>query len=90
MHYCDALDSPGICKHPDLDWKDLYRTNHEAIKLAISRAMGNLPSIEELIANRHNIVHEMYGPVEQMGPNGRDAGLIRAGWLGGQKQNADS
>jgi formaldehyde-activating enzyme involved in methanogenesis len=32
------------------------------MKLAISRAMSNSPSIEELIANRHKIVHEMCDP----------------------------
>jgi 5,6,7,8-tetrahydromethanopterin hydro-lyase len=48
--------------NPDLDRKDLYRTNYEAMKLAISRAMSNSPNIEELIANRHKIIHEMYDP----------------------------
>ncbi len=54
--------APECASNPDLDRKDLYRTNYEAMKLAISRAMGNSPSIEELIANRHKIVHEMYDP----------------------------
>ena len=54
--------APECATNPDLDRKDLYRTNYEAMKLAISRAMSNSPSIEELIANRHKIVHEMYDP----------------------------
>jgi formaldehyde-activating enzyme len=54
--------APECATNPDLDRKDLYRTNYEAMKLAISRAMSNSPSIDELIANRHKIVHEMYDP----------------------------
>jgi 5,6,7,8-tetrahydromethanopterin hydro-lyase len=54
--------APECATNPDLDRKDLYRTNYEAMKLAISRAMNNSPSIDELIANRHKIVHEMYDP----------------------------
>lgn len=54
--------NPACAKDPDLDRKDLYRTNYEAMKLAISRAISNSPNIEELIANRHKIVHEMYDP----------------------------
>lgn len=54
--------APECATNPDLDRKDLYRTNYEAMKLAISRAMTNSPGIEELIANRHKIVHEMYDP----------------------------
>ena len=54
--------APECATNPEVDRKDLYRTNYEAMKLAISRAMSNSPSIEELIANRHKIVHEMYDP----------------------------
>ncbi len=54
--------APECATNPDVDRKDLYRTNYEAMKIAISRAMTNSPSIEELIANRHKIVHEMYDP----------------------------
>jgi len=50
--------APECATNPEVDRKDLYRTNYEAMKLAISRAMSNSPSIEELIANRHKIVHE--------------------------------
>lgn len=53
---------PACASNPNLDRKDLYRTNYEAMKLAIQRAMSNSPSIEELIANRHKISHEMYDP----------------------------
>ncbi len=53
---------PSCATNPDLDRKDLYRTNYEAMKLAIKRAMTNSPSVDELIANRHKITHEMYDP----------------------------
>jgi len=54
--------NPALAKEPNVDRKDLYRTNYEAMTLAISRAMNNSPTIEELTANRHKIVHEMYDP----------------------------
>ncbi|HBA66819.1 MAG TPA: formaldehyde-activating enzyme [Methylococcaceae bacterium] len=54
--------APECATNPNLDRKDLYRTNYEAMKLAIQRAMTQSPSIEELIANRHKIAHEMYDP----------------------------
>ncbi len=38
---------------------DMYRTNYEATKLAIQRAMNNEPSVETLIENRHKIKHDM-------------------------------
>ena len=46
-------------KDPNLDKKDMYRTNYEATKLAIKRALNNEPSVEELIKNRHAIKHDM-------------------------------
>ena len=52
--------APECASNPDLDRKDLYRTNYEAMKLAIQRAMTNSPSVEELIANRHKIVHGIW------------------------------
>ncbi|MFC7054283.1 formaldehyde-activating enzyme [Hansschlegelia quercus] len=42
---------------PNLDKADLYRTNYEATKLAIKRAMNNEPGIDELIANRKSVKH---------------------------------
>jgi 5,6,7,8-tetrahydromethanopterin hydro-lyase len=53
---------PNAVKDPNLDMKDLYRTNYEAMKLAIQRAMTGKPTVEELIANRHKIKHCMYDP----------------------------
>ena len=50
---------PRCAKDPNLDKKDMYRTNYEATKLAIKRALNNEPSIDELIANRHKIKHDM-------------------------------
>ena len=43
--------------HEDLDRKDLYRTNYEATKLAIGRAIRGEPTIDELIANRKTVKH---------------------------------
>jgi 5,6,7,8-tetrahydromethanopterin hydro-lyase len=42
---------------PDLDKKDLYRTNYEATKLAIARAIKGEPTVSELLANRKTIKH---------------------------------
>ncbi|GAB4364284.1 MAG: formaldehyde-activating enzyme [Methylohalobius crimeensis] len=51
----------GVQEYPDK--KDLYRTNYEATKLALKRALNDEPGIDELIANRKKIHHEMYDPV---------------------------
>jgi 5,6,7,8-tetrahydromethanopterin hydro-lyase len=48
---------PRCADDPNLDKKDLYRTNYEATKIAIGRAMRNEPTVEELIANRDKIQH---------------------------------
>lgn len=53
---------PRCATNKNLDKKDLYRTNYEATKLAISRAMHGEPTVDELIANRHAIKHDMYDP----------------------------
>jgi 5,6,7,8-tetrahydromethanopterin hydro-lyase len=53
---------PQCASDPNLDQKDLYRTNYEATKLAIGRAMRGEPTIDELIANRRRIKHDMYDP----------------------------
>ncbi|MGH8671705.1 MAG: formaldehyde-activating enzyme [Burkholderiales bacterium] len=53
---------PACAKDPNLNKKDMYRTNYEATKLAIRRAMNGEPTIDELIANRHTIKHDMYDP----------------------------
>lgn len=53
---------PRAVKDPNLDQKDLYRTNYEATKLAISRALKNEPSIDQLISNRHKVKHIMFDP----------------------------
>ncbi len=50
---------PACAKDPNLDRKDMYRTNYEAMKIAISRALANEPTVDELIANRHTIRHDM-------------------------------
>ena len=48
---------PRAPEDPNLDQKDLYRTNYEATKLAISRAIKGEPTVDELIANRHKVQH---------------------------------
>ena len=50
---------PRCATHAELDKKDMYRTNYEATKLAIRRALANEPSVDELIAKRHTIRHDM-------------------------------
>ena len=50
---------PRCAKDANLDKKDMYRTNYEATKLAIRRALNDEPTIDELIANRHKIKHDM-------------------------------
>lgn len=50
---------PRCATDPQLDKKDMYRTNYEATKLALRRALSNEPTIDELIANRHAIRHDM-------------------------------
>lgn len=41
----------------NLDRKDLYRANYEAMKLAVSRAMKGEPTADQLIANRKSVSH---------------------------------
>ncbi len=48
---------PRCATDENLDRRDLYRTNYEATKLAISRAIKGEPSIDELIANRKSVQH---------------------------------
>jgi 5,6,7,8-tetrahydromethanopterin hydro-lyase len=50
---------PRCATDANLDKRDMYRTNYEATKLAIKRALNDEPSIDELIANRHKIKHDM-------------------------------
>jgi formaldehyde-activating enzyme len=48
---------PRCATDENLDGKDLYRTNYEATKLAISRAVKGEPTIEQLIENRKKVAH---------------------------------
>jgi 5,6,7,8-tetrahydromethanopterin hydro-lyase len=48
---------PRCATDENLDRKDLYRTNYDATKLAISRAIKGEPTIDELIKNRKTISH---------------------------------
>jgi formaldehyde-activating enzyme len=48
---------PRCAKDENLDKKDLYRTNYEATKLAITRAIKGEPTIDELIKNRKTVTH---------------------------------
>lgn len=53
---------PRCASDKNLNKKDLYRANYESTKLAIRRALSGEPTIDELIANRHTIKHDMYDP----------------------------
>ncbi len=48
---------PRCATDENLDRKDLYRTNYDATKLAISRAVKGEPSVDELIKNRKSVSH---------------------------------
>ena len=48
---------PRTANDENVDKADLYRTNYEGMKLAISRAMKGEPTIDELIANRKTVKH---------------------------------
>ncbi|MBT9288007.1 formaldehyde-activating enzyme [Prosthecodimorpha staleyi] len=48
---------PRCAEDPNLDKADLYRTNYEATKIAIGRAMRGEPTVDELIANRKTVKH---------------------------------
>ena len=50
---------PRCATHAALDRKDMYRTNYEATKLALRRALANEPTVDELIAKRHTVKHDM-------------------------------
>ncbi|WP_454741842.1 formaldehyde-activating enzyme [Cupriavidus necator] len=50
---------PRCAADANLDKRDMYRTNYEATRLAIRRALNNEPTVEELIANRATIRHDM-------------------------------
>jgi formaldehyde-activating enzyme len=53
---------PRCAKDPNLDRNDMYRTNYEATKLAIHRAVKSEPTISQLIASRHTVMHDCYDP----------------------------
>ncbi len=53
---------PRCVKDPNLDRKDMYRTNYEATKLAISRAMKGEPTIDQLLQERKTVMHDSYDP----------------------------
>jgi formaldehyde-activating enzyme len=48
---------PRCATDPNLDRLELYRTNYDATKLAIGRAIRGEPTIDELIDNRQKIHH---------------------------------
>jgi formaldehyde-activating enzyme len=53
---------PRAPKDPNLDTDDLYRTNYEATKLAVKRALNDEPGIDELIRTRESVKHDMFDP----------------------------
>ncbi|HSI42289.1 MAG TPA: formaldehyde-activating enzyme [Xanthobacteraceae bacterium] len=48
---------PRCADHAELDRAELYRTNYEAMKLAIRRALAGEPTVDQLIANRTSVKH---------------------------------
>ncbi|MCK0196322.1 formaldehyde-activating enzyme [Ancylobacter sp. 6x-1] len=48
---------PRCAEHSDLDKADLYRTQYEAMKIAIDRALKGEPTVDQLIANRTTVKH---------------------------------
>lgn len=48
---------PRCAPDANLDKRDLYRTNYEATKLAIARALKGEPTVDDLISNRKTISH---------------------------------
>jgi 5,6,7,8-tetrahydromethanopterin hydro-lyase len=48
---------PRCATDANLDKRDLYRTNYEATKLAIARALKGEPTVDDLISNRKTITH---------------------------------
>ena len=48
---------PRCADHAELDKVDLYRTQYEAMKIAIARALKGEPTVEQLIANRKSVKH---------------------------------
>lgn len=48
---------PSAAKNENLDRKELYQNNYDAMKLSISRAIRGEPSIDELIKNRKTVQH---------------------------------
>ena len=48
---------PRCADHAELDKVDLYRTQYEAMKIAIARALKGEPTVEQLIANRKTVKH---------------------------------
>jgi formaldehyde-activating enzyme len=51
---------PRAPKDPNLDTDDMYRTNYEATRLAIRRALADEPTIDELIETRKTVNHDMF------------------------------
>ena len=52
----------GVFIHPEAeDDKKIYEYNYEATKQAIKNAMGNSPSVDEMIAGKEDAVHPFRG-----------------------------
>lgn len=51
---------PRAPKDPNLDTDDMYRTNYEATKLAVQRALNDEPGIDELIRTRQSVKHDLF------------------------------
>jgi formaldehyde-activating enzyme len=55
---------PRTATHANLDKKELYKNNYEALTTALTRAVKQEPTIDELIANRKTIRHFALAGVE--------------------------
>jgi 5,6,7,8-tetrahydromethanopterin hydro-lyase len=52
----------GVFIHPAAeDDKKIYQYNHEATKMAIANAMGNKPSVSEMLAGKDSAAHPFRG-----------------------------
>ncbi len=52
----------GVFIHPEAkDDRKIYDFNYEATKMAIANAMGNKPSVDEMLAGKNDAVHPFRG-----------------------------
>lgn len=53
----------SVFVHPKAsDAERVYRNNYEAMKLAVRRAMGGEPSVDEVLKRKDEVTHPLYRP----------------------------